>query len=307
MARPQLFTSRKFLRLCAILKMPKAHVLGHLEFLWQSGYRSASEVIGDSIDVELAAEWEGESGSLADALLSVEFIDDDGNGNYSIHDFWTHCPKYVRERARTEDRLRQEGTSISEIRRVAGLRGVEAKQAKYKQAEANTQQIGSKPERFCLDNSANEQQSVSKNTLSLPSPSLPIPNNVVSNETTPSIPSTQVVYPDSFLAFWSAYPKKVGKDDALKCWKRLKLNGEVDTIVSAVLKAKRSTQWQKDGGQFIPNPSTYLNQGRWKDETEEANPEPVKRQLYQSEIDALPTRAEWEEMKRLKALAGGQV
>ena len=29
---------------------------------------------------------------------------------------------------------------------------------------------------------------------------------------------------------------------------------------------KQTEQWSKNNGQFIPNPSTYLNQGRWKDE-----------------------------------------
>lgn len=27
-------------------------------------------------------------------------------------------------------------------------------------------------------------------------------------------------------------------------------------------------QWQRDGGQYIPHPATWLNQGRWKDEIE---------------------------------------
>ena len=37
-------------------------------------------------------------------------------------------------------------------------------------------------------------------------------------------------------------------------------------MVAAVEQHCASEQWQKDGGQFIPHPRTWLNQGRWKDE-----------------------------------------
>lgn len=42
-----------------------------------------------------------------------------------------------------------------------------------------------------------------------------------------------------------------------KLWKR---------IISDVEARKTSRDWTKDGGQYIPNPSTYLNQRRWEDE-----------------------------------------
>ena len=29
-----------------------------------------------------------------------------------------------------------------------------------------------------------------------------------------------------------------------------------------------TAQWTKEGGQYIPNPTTWLNQGRWDDKTE---------------------------------------
>jgi hypothetical protein len=39
-------------------------------------------------------------------------------------------------------------------------------------------------------------------------------------------------------------------------------------MLSAVEAQKQTDQWTKDGGQYIPHPSTWLNQGRWEDETE---------------------------------------
>lgn len=71
----------------------------------------------------------------------------------------------------------------------------------------------------------------------------------------------------SFADFWKAYPKKIGKGSAENAWKKIK--SPVDTlalILPALEIQKRSDQWRKDNGQFIPNPSTYLNQRRWEDE-----------------------------------------
>jgi len=68
-------------------------------------------------------------------------------------------------------------------------------------------------------------------------------------------------YSSDFLLFWTNYPKKTGKDAAYKLWE--KLNPRIDDVMFALSWQKESQKWQ-DG--FIPNPATYLNQGRWKDE-----------------------------------------
>lgn len=72
------------------------------------------------------------------------------------------------------------------------------------------------------------------------------------------------VLDDGFEEFWQAYPKKVGKEAARKSWTKSKLN--VDQVLKSLEWQKESDQWQKNDGQFIPNPATYLNQGRWLDE-----------------------------------------
>ena len=67
-----------------------------------------------------------------------------------------------------------------------------------------------------------------------------------------------------FDKFWSAYPKKVGKKEAKKAF--TKVGVSTDILVDAIEKQKQSKQWQKDNGQYIPNPATWLNQSRWEDE-----------------------------------------
>jgi len=76
---------------------------------------------------------------------------------------------------------------------------------------------------------------------------------------------------DRFEVFWTAYPKKIGKD---KCRRWFASHKITDTLLDNMLTAldiqKRSSQWSKDDGQFIPHPYTWLNQGRWQDEVEQS-------------------------------------
>ena len=73
---------------------------------------------------------------------------------------------------------------------------------------------------------------------------------------------------DGFDVFWLNYPKKIGKGAARRAWKKIKSKKEVlEKLKSVLPRQKQSEQWTKENGQFIPNPATYLNQGRWEDET----------------------------------------
>ena len=71
---------------------------------------------------------------------------------------------------------------------------------------------------------------------------------------------------ERFETFWETYPRKVGKSAVYKAWKRLKPDKELFTrILSAVDNAKATEQWRREAGRFIPNPLTWINQGRWDD------------------------------------------
>jgi len=74
-------------------------------------------------------------------------------------------------------------------------------------------------------------------------------------------------YSNDFDIFWEAYPRKVGKMNALKSWKRLKPSLTLrDMIMMALEFHKKQEGWNKDNGKFIPHPATWLNQHRWDDE-----------------------------------------
>lgn len=69
-----------------------------------------------------------------------------------------------------------------------------------------------------------------------------------------------------FEAFWNAYPKKIGKKAAQHAWNKAKDKPPVADLLKAVAISQQSEQWRKDNGQYIPNPATWLNQGRWTDQ-----------------------------------------
>lgn len=73
-----------------------------------------------------------------------------------------------------------------------------------------------------------------------------------------------------FDRFWECYPRKVGKRSAERIFWRLKGLPDIATLIKIVDLQKQSDQWQKNGGEFIPHPSTWLNQGRWEDELPES-------------------------------------
>lgn len=71
----------------------------------------------------------------------------------------------------------------------------------------------------------------------------------------------------NFDAFWSAYPKKKSKGDAEKAFKALKVDDDMlARILTTIEAVKLSKDWQKDNGQFIPYPATWLRNKGWEDE-----------------------------------------
>ena len=78
-----------------------------------------------------------------------------------------------------------------------------------------------------------------------------------------------------FNEFWVLYPKRIGKGAAKKSWDKINPNAELfDKIMTAVQNnLDHNPQWQKQNGQFIPHPATWLNQGRWDDDISTAKRE----------------------------------
>lgn len=70
-----------------------------------------------------------------------------------------------------------------------------------------------------------------------------------------------------FERFWAAYPRHDNKAQAEKAFNKLNPDDNLlATMLSAIEKQKRSSQWQNK--QYIPQGSTWLNNRRWEDESD---------------------------------------
>ena len=69
-----------------------------------------------------------------------------------------------------------------------------------------------------------------------------------------------------FEDFWSVYPKRVKKQKAKEWFEKNKPTEELFVIMMTALKKfVNSKEWKESNGQYIPHPTTWLNQRRWED------------------------------------------
>lgn len=70
-----------------------------------------------------------------------------------------------------------------------------------------------------------------------------------------------------FDEFWAVYPNKRDKSKARELWQKLDPDEALKKqIIAAVKQQAKSDEWTKDGGQYVPYPSTWLRRRRWEDE-----------------------------------------
>lgn len=93
-----------------------------------------------------------------------------------------------------------------------------------------------------------------------------LPNNIEIH----NIEQNKDIYIDHleewFEEFWSEYIKKVGKADAEKKFRKACTNEKTFIQIMEALRAQNKEVYSKRDKQYVPNPSTWLNQKRWEDE-----------------------------------------
>lgn len=84
----------------------------------------------------------------------------------------------------------------------------------------------------------------------------------------------------AFDDFWTLYPKKKSKGQARRTWDKIKPTKEtISKIMSTLAIAKKSEDWTKNNGQYIPYPSSWLNDEGWNDEYHSYQEEPTRGKL----------------------------
>ena len=240
--------TKKLARLLAV-SVPTA--IGHLHGIWYWALDFAQD--GDlrrydPEEIADAALWEGEPVRFIEALVAAGYLDQTDNG-LTIHDWYDYAGRLIeqREARREQDRVRKQ------------------RQRERKKVEAHDGH-GEVTE---------ESRVTPGNVTLLPYPTKPNQTEQDNTETTTPLPpltrgvtaAPKSLVEARFLEFWKAYPKKTGKQYALKAWNKIKPTAELhERIMQAVDAQKRSDQWRRENGRYIPNPSTWLNGGYWDNE-----------------------------------------
>lgn len=79
----------------------------------------------------------------------------------------------------------------------------------------------------------------------------------------PSSPSKKLMGSAEFHIFWSKYPRKVAKDEAIKAWVKGVCDGNLGEILAGVEGWIHTNQWTDMDK--IPYPATWLNGRRWRE------------------------------------------
>lgn len=109
--------------------------------------------------------------------------------------------------------------------------------------------------------------------------------NVNVNDNIPPISPTGGECVSDFEKFWEAYPKKMSRLNALKAWEELNPDNElIRKILTALEVQKKSEQWQKENGRFIPYAVKWLNEHRWEDNSE---PEMEGKSIYSFDLNEI--------------------
>lgn len=251
-------------RLARELNVTVAAAVGHLHFLWWWAIDFAPDgdlTKFDDYEIADAIGYEGEEPFKAKAaLISAGFLDSKSDGTITIHDWYEYAGRTLLKRKEIKAANRE-------------------RQKRYRDRK-KTRDSAEDDESITKDECVSNALRVTSRNAHVTPCNVPTLHNITEHnitEQTPPLPPASGgrgdgVKPDAqesrFNDFWRLYPKKQGKGAALKVWKRLKPDKALFEQIIASVKTNidRNEQWKRENGRFIPNPTTWLKEGRWEDE-----------------------------------------
>ena len=175
----------------------------------------------------------------------------------------THADRFIN--ARLEAIRLEQIEKINELHNRGVKAGKASARARHDQHRTNIRPTIVKHRSNIRPTQVNQSESESESeSESSPDSSSPrILSSTLQSLKTPDLKSKDES--KEFEQFWASYPRKTGKKAAAKAWEHATDKPLLTEILAAVTCGIRSAQWQKEHGQFIPHPATWLNQGRWED------------------------------------------
>lgn len=276
---------RKLLAAADALDMAPAHIAGHIIFFWLWALDNApSGEISDisARNIARAAQWEGKPEDFLSALIESGLVDQIDGGLF-IHDWADYAGKLIDQRIADRERKRQ-SRAAAKMKKADSLNCPEDVQWTSGGQVKDVQKMSvATVQNSTLHNSTGHNTRESDagapscdedisfdSTCNQMSANVPVNVNENVNDNRKRETGTcanGAIVADAFNRFWEAYPRKVGKNQALEVWN--KINPDVvlaDAIIAGVDRWNRSDQWTDDDGQYIPYPASFLSKERWKDE-----------------------------------------
>jgi hypothetical protein len=88
-----------------------------------------------------------------------------------------------------------------------------------------------------------------------------------------------------FERFWSAYPKRAGRQDAEREFAKLAVDDDLlTTMLDAIRHQQQQREWKADNGRYIPHPANWLSKRRWQDEVSDATSSTVQATIVDPDV-----------------------
>ena len=280
-------THRKTLLAADALGITPVQLMGHMVAFWLWALDNVPDGDLDNISprvISRAAQWEGNPEQFVDALISVGFIDETPTG-LAIHDWYDYAGRLIERRIAERERSRarrsaaqDDGKATTDGRPTNDQRSTTGQPTDDQQTTVGTVQYPT-VQYPTVPNSTNDKEYICASTEASNSVDKTSNGEAAgqdsdhdrSDEQRARTPFRSLKQQQRFDAFWEAYPRKRSKGQAEKTWVKINPDDDLlEEILAGLENAKRSVEWQKDGGQYIQYPSTWLNAKGWEDEYEEA-------------------------------------
>jgi len=114
------------------------------------------------------------------------------------------------------------------------------------------------------------------------------------------------IYSEDFRAWYAAYPRKRSPGDAWRAWQSVIERPTLPELLAALDWQKKTDQWTRDAGRWIPYPGTYLRGRAFEDDPPSAGPYCAWHRTRRNDGHRNPgeTKAGCPECRHLEAAAG---